>query len=53
MGIVGKSAEAFIEKFDRSFQRVDFDSPKALLAAELYAASHFETSASARSSRYS
>jgi hypothetical protein len=47
-GVVGKSTEAFIESVERSFQRLEFNSPRAELAAELYTASHFETSANAR-----
>ena len=47
-GVVSKSTEAFVENFERSFQKLEFKSPRAQLATELYAASHFETSATAR-----
>lgn len=47
-GVVGKSTEAFIENIVDSYGKLSFSSPKAELAAELYAASHFESSPSAR-----
>jgi hypothetical protein len=46
--VLGKSTEAFIENVVGSYGKLRFSSSKAELSAELYAASHFEASPSAR-----